>query len=283
VNHALKRGSRGLQKGVSLAFLLSVERGVRSHVAIPPLSIKQIMTWARAHHRRTGDWPIVDSGDIPGAPGETWARVDNALRQGDRGLPGGSSLARLLSERGKKRNPQGLPPLTYKQILLWADEHHRLTGDWPNANSGPIADTVGERWDLIDAALRVGNRGLPGGSSLIRLLAKKRGLRNPASLPPLTVEEVLRWAAMHFAQTGAWPHDKSGTITAAPEETWCGLDNALRRGKRGLPGRSSLAKLLAVHRGVGRHAAKLSQGLANPQVNAPTAGGELSESGVPLS
>jgi hypothetical protein len=32
------------------------------------------------------------------APGETWAGIDSALRTARRGLPGGSSLAKLLRE-----------------------------------------------------------------------------------------------------------------------------------------------------------------------------------------
>jgi hypothetical protein len=47
-----------------------------------------------------------------------------ALRLGLRGLPGGSSLARLLDEQRRVRNVKNLPPLTEEQILAWADEHH---------------------------------------------------------------------------------------------------------------------------------------------------------------
>jgi hypothetical protein len=46
----------------------------------------------------------VNSREIPECPGETWARVEQALYRGYRGLAGGSSLARLLGEvrRGPK-------------------------------------------------------------------------------------------------------------------------------------------------------------------------------------
>jgi hypothetical protein len=36
---------------------------------------------------------------VLGAPGETWAIVAGALFKGRRGLPGGSSLAKLLAEK----------------------------------------------------------------------------------------------------------------------------------------------------------------------------------------
>ena len=37
-------------------------------------------------------------GPIPEVPGEQWRNVDAALREGFRGLPGGSSLTQLLTE-----------------------------------------------------------------------------------------------------------------------------------------------------------------------------------------
>jgi hypothetical protein len=63
------------------------------------------------------------------------------------------------------------PSLTVEQVLAWADAHHARTGRWPNPNSGPVAGAPGEDWGDIDMALYAGYRGLPGGSSLFRLLA----------------------------------------------------------------------------------------------------------------
>jgi hypothetical protein len=68
--------------------------------------------------------------------------------------------------------PYWRPKLTVEVILRWADAHHRWTGEWPGTASGPIAGAAGETWDGIDLALRRGNRGLPGGSSLALLLAQ---------------------------------------------------------------------------------------------------------------
>jgi hypothetical protein len=108
-----------------------------------------------------------------------------------------------------------------------------------------VEDAPVEDWAAIDDALRQGHRGLPGGNSLAKLLARYRGVRNPAALPPLTEDEIRRWAALHAERTGAPPKYKSGPVADAPGETWAGIDYALRYGRRGLPGRSSLAKLLA--------------------------------------
>jgi hypothetical protein len=148
-----------------------------------------------------------------------------------------------LDEYGKKPNRSALPPLSHKKILAWADAHFVRTGKWPNTNSGPVADAPGERWEMIDQSLRVGSRHLPGGSSLIPLLARKRGVRNPLDLPPLSVEQILSWADTHFRRTGEKPNHKLGPIADAPGETWAGVDGALRYGRRGLPAGLSLAKL----------------------------------------
>jgi len=207
----------------------------------PPLSIPQILQWADAHRRRTGEWPAVRSGPIVGAPGETWRAIDNVLYVGQRGLEGGSSLARLLAQRRGARNDKALPKLTIAQILRWVDEYHRRTGDWPGVRSGPIAGSGGESWGTIDRALQNGSRGLRR-SSLPRFLAKHRNARKGAR--PLTVRQVLTWADAHRARTGVWPNASSGPIVGADGETWSAVSQALGCGLRGLDGNSSISRLL---------------------------------------
>lgn len=148
--------------------------------------------------------------------------------------------------------PPHKPPLAVDTILQWADAHHARNGNWPIANSGPIRESPGDSWIAVDAALRRGSRGLPGSSSLARLLAAHRGVRNRNALPRLTVEEILRWADRFHERTGEWPVQLSGAIPELPGETWRHVDSALRRGIRGLAGGSSLCRLLRQHRGVPR-------------------------------
>src|SRR5262249_58800112 len=93
---AVKGGYGGMKGGVSVAVLLARESGARNRTNLPTLTAAEVVGWAKAHHRRTGDWPTRESGAIGGVPGETWHGVDLALRGGYRGLPGGSSLGRLL-------------------------------------------------------------------------------------------------------------------------------------------------------------------------------------------
>ena len=217
-------------------------------MTLPPLNVQDILSWADAHWKRTGTWPKIDSGPIIEAPGETWAKVHQALHKGFRELPGGSSLAKLLAEQRKSRTNHHCPPLTEQQILTWGDAFHKRTGRWPSQNSGVIQDAVDETWGAVNSALANGLRGLAGGSSLPQLFAERRGARNRANLPKLKEDEVLAWADAFHRDTGKWPKQKSGSIAEVPGETWLAVNHALRRGTRGLPGGSSLARLIKEHR-----------------------------------
>jgi hypothetical protein len=78
---------------------------LRAHVAalaqrrgpIPDITVATIMSWADAHHARTGEWPHRDSGCIRGSGGETWFGIEAALTLGLRGLPGHSTIPRFLA------------------------------------------------------------------------------------------------------------------------------------------------------------------------------------------
>jgi hypothetical protein len=136
-----------------------------------------ILAWAEAHHGRTGSWPRVRSGEIRGQGGLTWRDVNAFLRNGERGLPGGDSLALLLARLcGQKKGRR--PGLREKAILAWARDYYRKTGRWPTASSGPVASSPGDTWNAINLALSQGNRGLPGGTSLTRLLNRLRQGQN---------------------------------------------------------------------------------------------------------
>src|SRR5437667_5399004 len=138
--------------------MLAQKRGVRNHMALPPLGLPQILAWADAHHQRTGSWPHARSGPIAEAPGETWCGVALALQRGIRGLPGGTTLPRLLQEQRGHRHSGNLAPYTLEQILNWADSHLRRTGRWPTQYGGPIPEAPGETWEKVNGALFDGLR-----------------------------------------------------------------------------------------------------------------------------
>jgi hypothetical protein len=225
---------------------------IRPRAKKPGLTVGQILGWADAFHRKHGRWPTAGDGLVEGTADQTWKAADASLRRGNRGLPGGSSLAKLLLTCRGRRHWHLTPDLTVDQILAWADAHFQRTGGWP---TGHCTDQIpkapkGTTWVAVGLALIRGRRGLPGGDSLANLLETHRGVRNRLSAPGLTEEQILAWADDHHGRTGEWPKYQDGPITAAPGETWHAVNTALSRGTRGLPGDDTLAKLLARNRGV---------------------------------
>jgi hypothetical protein len=79
------------------------------------------------------------------------------------------ALPERVQERGRAgRHPQ----LTVEQILAWADAHLERTGRWPGVQSGEIREAPGRTWAAVNAALGRGSHGLPGGDSLVQVLAR---------------------------------------------------------------------------------------------------------------
>ena len=229
------------------------ERGARDSAAgrRSVLDVERILRWADAHRTATGRWPDRRSGPVGGVDDETWSAIDTALRRGRRGLPGGSSLARLLAEergvteganpespaerlraweaeqfptRRPRRRPAARPRattrLTIDLILSWADAHRSASGRWPRIDSGPVPDHPVLNWMQVNRALSEGYRGLPGGTTLADLLQEHRGVRNKQNLPRLDVEQILAWADAHRQATGEYPHDRLRPGVHAPGETW---------------------------------------------------------------
>jgi hypothetical protein len=249
INAALHAGRRGLEKGQSLHKLIETIRGPGRKFVRPRLTKAQILQWADAHRRKTGQWPKWNDGRVSSSCDETWEAVDGALRHGVRGLEGGSSLPRFLAQcRQVPMQRQNRTRLTIKQILTWADEHRRRTRKWPSGKHAiAIPGVAYENWKKIDAALSSGGRGLPGGSSLAKLLTRHRGKPYPVGSIPgrkLSKAGIMRWAAQHHRRTGQWPTINSGPVYGVKHENWHALQCALHDGSRGLPPGGSLAQLL---------------------------------------
>jgi hypothetical protein len=227
---------------------LAAQRGVVNEKERAPLSIPQILEWVDAYHARSGQWPTRLAGSIPEAPQETWSSINTSLITGSRGLPGGSSLPRLLAAHRGVPNRKNRPPLTVEQILEWADAHYARHGRWPRIHGDRVEEVPDETWSAVESALQQGSRGLPGGTTLYRLLQEHRGVRCRGRLPELTARQILEWADAYYARHGCWPQVRSGPVEDAPGETWAGIDSALHGGYRGLPGDSSLHRLIRKHR-----------------------------------
>ncbi len=93
-------------------------RRARNPKGLPRLTIERVRAWAKAHRSATESWPTDRSGPVAGAPapGETWARIHNALRSGHRGLPGGLTLSRVLRSAGPDGNGSAPGEMTDSEI-----------------------------------------------------------------------------------------------------------------------------------------------------------------------
>ena len=98
------------------------------------------------------------------------------------------------------------PELTVAQILAWADAHHAAHGAWPEvrllAGLGPVDGVPGESWKAINYALAMGQRGLPGDSSLAELLAEHRGIPLPDMGPRALADKIWAWEQEQFPDQG---------------------------------------------------------------------------------
>lgn len=247
IDAALSSGGRGLPGGSSLAKLLEQRRGRKHLLHLPKFTEQQILRWADDHHRRTGEWPTIRAGTVSAAPAETWEAVNEALRRGTRGMPGGSSLPRLLVSSGRKFRKATRSPLQVKQVLAWLDAYFARHGCWPGEEDGKIDGEGKLSWFTVHADLVRGRVLGTKARSVRELVLQERNSWTSTGKPRLTVELILKWADDHHRRTGTWPNTYSGTILAAPNETWVAIDGAMRIGGRGYDGGLSLAKLLAKH------------------------------------
>ena len=122
-------------------------------------------------------------------------------------------------------------------------------GKWPSARSGAVLET-GTTWGTVDYLLRARHAGRAGRNYARPFpRQKRRGRINHLDRPQLSIRLILCWADTYFELHGVWPKRGSGPVDGA-EATWSGIDSALQRGSRGLPGGSSLVRLLKERREV---------------------------------
>ncbi len=230
-----------------MAKLLAKHNVKRNPKGLPDVTEAQILEWADAYYKAHNQkYPSHESGEIEGSDGETWGGMNTTLGRGNRGLEGGSTLAKLLAEHGRKRNPKDLPDLTEAQILEWADAYYRAHDEkYPNQKSGEVEGSGGEAWSAIDQSLQHGRRGLENGGSLVKLLAEHRGIRNPKDLPDLTEAQILKWVDAYYRKHKKYPRRDSGEVERSGGETWSIINLAFRNGRRGLAGGRTLGKYLA--------------------------------------
>ena len=165
VNSYLVKGYRGLAGGSSLADLLLRKRNVRKYTSLHRFDLRTISMWIENFYEKYGRWPSAESGTIKESNNTTWRAVDAALTVGCRGLTGGSSLANYIKEVFDVRKKTKKREIKITDIHLYVQSYHKEHSKWPSSLSGNVKNTD-LTWSIIDSALRRGNRGLKGGSSL---------------------------------------------------------------------------------------------------------------------
>jgi len=71
--------------------------------------------------------------------------------------------------------------LRLEKIVAWGRAYFKLSGVFPNRDSGPIVGSGGLKWSTVDSALKHGSRGLRAGSSLAKLFGDRRRQRSRSS------------------------------------------------------------------------------------------------------
>jgi hypothetical protein len=249
LDHCLRVGQRGLGPGSSLYQECVRVAGARG-VPIEdrrgddtPWTLGMIQGAIREHHRKTGRFPVKDDeGERP--LGVTWGTLDYYLRTGGfHALAGGTTLARqVLAVRRALGMVREAEAVTEEQVLAAVADHREATGSYPDRASRGEVPRIGGAWGSLNNRLRKGLLGAPASlADLVRKVRQRRG-----DLPPVTKRPLTR-AAVHAAivayrrQHGTPPTRQTGGLSGLGI-AWGTLDNLLKRGGRGLPGRSSLAR-----------------------------------------
>lgn len=240
ISSAMNR-SRGFTK--TLPQLLAEHRGVQNVQARSLLSRKKVIEWAQQHRILTGEWPRTDSGPVPGTA-ETWRSIHTASKLGRRGLTPKRSLAQFLTD--ELSVPYRLAPceLTLEGILSAADAFNAETGRYPKQASG-YCEQIQRTWQNVDLLLRRGTKLLAGKQSLSSVLNAHRGVPTRFR-KDLTVEQIIAWIRQYHMDHGKLPSAHSGEVPGT-DETFIGLDRALRAGTRNLPSGWSIARIVKHH------------------------------------
>lgn len=175
-----------------------------------------------------------------------WKTIGIALFTGSRGLPGGSSLAKLRRrntgiDTGRKSGISLTEDLVWQEILAFK----KANGIFPSTNTKPKT-SFGITWSAMSGNLSSGYYGLPGGSSLAKLIEARTGKKRPDNRPlsaiQLTEDMIYERMKAFKSLRGFWPgvnkrHDPTDL------GSWPALADALKHGYRGLPGGSSLEQV----------------------------------------
>lgn len=255
VDAALKQRGRGLLGGFSNIRSLLVERlGATPGPCRDSNNITEqdIVDASERFRQARGKLPMAGSGDasefMQTGQYETWARLNSALARGSRGLPGGSSLSKLLHARGLRDS--GARDLGEGEIRKAVALFLAVHGHLPSTKSGDASDYIGRdiTWEAIGAKFRRGEFGDLTFSAFLGDGPRKKAVKKnkQAPLRPLVLEDVREAVRRWVKVQQAFPSRRSGSLFLAEESiTFSSLAQAVRSGGRGLPRFASWESFLA--------------------------------------
>ena len=251
VNNAGTRGSHGLTKGRTVSHILD---------SCAQLTEEQIRAAALDYRSRHGRLPteLADEPFPSGIRKDSWRKIDYAARIGARGLAPGGSLSAIL---------RPLREITEAKIIAAAERFRSVHGRLP---SNRVLERVPElrnlSWRAIDGLARRGSCGLTPGRSLSAILAPIRpnGLRSSLlgrlKKPPLNEKAIERAAFEHLHAYGKVPSNSSREpLAGLPGESWSAIDEAGRKGQRGLAKGRTVAEIVSAVREEHRRLALLTE------------------------
>ncbi len=263
VSQSLLNGYRGIKNKISFANFLKKHRGVKNLANLDDISIENIVFWAKDHYSKTGKYPRNNSGVILINTNESWAGIDDALREGRRGLPK-TSLVKLLEQEGLDfaKSKIGRKDLSDEIVKRYISDYFNKNSKYPLATSNEIIpNSNNTKWSDIAQALSKGLRGLKPGRTFAIFLKDNFGYINPDdnyNREIITEDMILSKADEYFEQKGKWPKTDSGNI-AGFDITWRTINERLKSGNLGLRASGGLASLLFEKRSVnfaGKHKSK---------------------------
>lgn len=158
-------------KSSGLSFLRNTKDA--SAIRKSDLTEDMIVEAMKEYYNQNGKYPSVRSGDASEyfKDNETWSGIHECIRYGSRGLPGGSSLSKLKKKHFDIKEKERL---TEGMIVKAIEKYYDQNGRYPSKGDGDASEYFkdNETWRGINACLKQGNRGLPGGSSLSKLKKK---------------------------------------------------------------------------------------------------------------
>ncbi len=263
----MKEGLLGTLRSFSGQFGYADLRRLRESLGrAAHIRMEQVHNAMRTFEGLNSRWPNRKDGVVPDLGG-SWLAIDEALRVGVRGLPGGSSLSKerlaLIGSRSRKQ----LTAASVKDAIL---AHHAATGAWPNESTAGATPGVAHSWSYLRAVVRKGTL-FPNGYTFSKLVRELRGLSpSKGKITIDSVEDAIR--AFQVANDGKWSSLATKgavpiTSRDGPTLTWQTLDVYLARGLAGLPkvgddGRPlTLAKVVARLRGVIAGSTSLTVGM----------------------